>query len=764
MPKIKQLLDQEPLPVIAIIKKITSANDFTLTNSNGIPLFELLLKETFENQQLSKLYQAWLKELASKYTKDDLKLDDILRKILNKKEVENIDTDAVLFLIRAGASLEGVDLVPLLSTQIPFPTAIVKELIYKHGLNVNELNNFLRNLLDHLRAQYGLDLTNRFLESIHSLLELGADINTQTTGGDTLLHILIRMASAVSPITLAIGHKLVSVTNKRSLLGILGEVLTLDDYWPIIAQLFRNNANINVGLTNYKNETIFSPLFRTNNFEGLMFLVRHGVHPDSILDDEGVPLLHYLVHSKQGFQARLIEELGEHGANLDIKDGEGNTARSLLQSNAKALNTFDTLNTISKGRPTRRNTQFANPQPTLPSPDLRKQNHQIALEAALDLIPLQMSEILRLISFGADPNTKNSNGDTALHLLIKSRINPQLDNSIRPMIQSLVKEYQADVSVEDDQRQTPLQLVLSQQSPDLKLAMFLVRAKADPNTCISDGTPLLHLVADRPHSNPSVRTLVENYHANIELTNRSGHSILDIAINKPQRDILAIGHYLKLGAQLKDWTWKKLTSETMITQAELSVLYKKDKIACGCLLNELLINKAPDQELSPQFYSVIKEYKECILDYIKYSFTAKGQVSVLLEALDPDSALGKLMWLKRGGLENGFFALLKHGWSNTNLNCGRLRECHILLERSVADIQFFDGEELPKSSRSDLLVSVLAHSTLPLATKHKITGKFSEAQKQAILDYATTHKNLSDFEHNKIVSALSIDTGEPRPA
>src|ERR1700730_4966357 len=69
------------------------------------------------------------------------------------------------------------------------------------------------------------------------------------------------------------------------------------------------------------------------------------------------------------------------------------------------------------------------------------------------------ADALSLIRAGADPDVKNANGDTILHLLVKYNIFSR-DSHNNKAITDLVKECGAKINIKNGNDKTPLQVLL----------------------------------------------------------------------------------------------------------------------------------------------------------------------------------------------------------------------------------------------------------------------------------------------------------------
>jgi ankyrin repeat protein len=137
-----------------------------------------------------------------------------------------------------------------------------------------------------------------------------------------------------------------------------------------------------------------------------------------------------------------------------------------------------------------------------------------------------IDDALFLISYGADPNTRDEHGKSLLHRLI-----PFFDHNLRRIPQyhmepivRLVTQYHVDIDIQDATNQTPLQSLINQYDWSTDDMLFLVAYGANPNTQDAQGKSLLHKLICRrfetdlaERNKEAIIRLITLYKANIHI-------------------------------------------------------------------------------------------------------------------------------------------------------------------------------------------------------------------------------------------------------
>lgn len=776
MPELQRLINQKPRDFLALAKAIKSGKDFNMEDAQGHSLFEILMDETFtsKNAQHKHFYEAWLNRFLCDY-RSNLNLDDLLKKILNKKGIgKAINFDQILFLIRAGASPNitneyNVPLLLFFTHYQGFRSADVEELVLRHGVAVDEPLAVVNepSLDDKTCLRLFLDSEENPNQPpnwpvIMHLIGVGANVNTQNSNGDTALHLLVKK-------TLEPQHRLIKLFR------------SLPNYEAFIIKLSQSGADLTI--LNNQGQAIFSPLF--NNFpthlDSIMRLVRLGIHPDHIKDSQGKPLLHYLLDVKNGsFNPTFIAELASYHANFDISDAQGQTIEQILaktnyETTRRKIVTImkdcvykdipyspiDCVNDlVEKHSSTQQDMPLlhyavSNINPEHYPKDFfqgvlreikRRTNINItnatgetALMVLLNQKPLKLRMIMALIALGADVNSKNKQGNTLLHLLVIEKITKRHDAAtIDELIGQLAMRYKADFSVTNNHGKTPVQEVMDHPKSKTGDILNLVYLGANPNVCKTAGTPFLHYLTDEKNRNTLTR-VVSNYQADINIKNQDGHTILDLEISSPSRHIERMHAYVQLGATFSKDSFQKLTAQDGLSDKDLRILHFEfaDDNTVGCFLFKLMFGK-PGQLASKQFYNLAKVYEDSIIDYVN-TLSPEGKALAFFDILAERSALGIL--LLKTSSSPGFFARFNRTATHSPTYSKKFLDL-------LSTIPFYQNGEL---SNPELLVYVLSHCSLTNDLKDRVMRGFSSEGMKVFRNYLL----MSNHTNEQIVRTLT---------
>ena len=187
-------------------------------------------------------------------------------------------------------------------------------------------------------------------------------------------------------------------------------------------------------------------------------------------------------------------------------------------------------------------------------------------------------EAFDLVKAGANPNVKNQEGDSLLHLLVKYNAFYR-DSHNNLYIRALVNHYNADINQKNAAGMTPLQCLLCDIGFLTKDAMFLVRLGADPNSKNLEGDSLLHLLTKfndfyrDDHNNIAIDELVQKHKADINIVNLRGKTPLECMLDNigflTENAMLLV----KLGANPNSKNSQGLSLLALLNQYNL---YKRD--------------------------------------------------------------------------------------------------------------------------------------------------------------------------------------------
>lgn len=153
--------------------------------------------------------------------------------------------------------------------------------------------------------------------------------------------------------------------------------------------------------------------------------------------------------------------------------------------------------------------------------DIENNDHLTPLQALLKN-SFNTEAVMKLVRLGANPNTKNSEGESLLHLLIKNNKNGC--NNIA--IEELIDVHHANINIQNAAGFTPFQCFMNSGSVTRETAMTLVRLGADSNTKTdTKGNSLLHLLVTHNKNglyDRAIKNLVTLYKADINIENNAG--------------------------------------------------------------------------------------------------------------------------------------------------------------------------------------------------------------------------------------------------
>lgn len=164
--------------------------------------------------------------------------------------------------------------------------------------------------------------------------------------------------------------------------------------------------------------------------------------------------------------------------------------------------------------------------------DLFGENNQTKKLRILMNASFTLNKAMELIKAGANPNTKNDNGNSFLHILINHHA-AHYDSRHYEYIKILVEVYKADINQKNARGMTSLQCFLHNSGFITEDVMLFVRLGADPDTKDSDGNSLLHILThynniyNDSHNQDAINELITEYKADVNITNSAGETALE---------------------------------------------------------------------------------------------------------------------------------------------------------------------------------------------------------------------------------------------
>lgn len=167
------------------------------------------------------------------------------------------------------------------------------------------------------------------------------------------------------------------------------------------------------------------------------------------------------------------------------------------------------------------------------------------LKNVLNASYIKIGDAMDPIRSGANSNIKSDYGYSFLHLLVGIFYKKSIDNNqdrkyIMQKIEELVLRHHADIHILDANKETPLQVLLSNSVYPADL-LSLVKLGANSNTRTRDGRSLLHRILESPEyiaTLPIIKELITKYNASIYITNSAGRTPLEYLLEKVDKKTL----------------------------------------------------------------------------------------------------------------------------------------------------------------------------------------------------------------------------------
>jgi ankyrin repeat protein len=362
--------------------------------------------------------------------------------------------DRVSFLLNHGADVNG----RANDGSTPLHTAAyvlcheVVQLLLDSGADVDSRDDQGRTSLHLATAELECEEEAEARDILKLLLERGANANTQDNDGATPLLVAVR-GRWVNISSLLLEHGAEPNMKNRDGESSLHQLLTYmwspynnSDSCGIARLLLGHGANVND-----KDKDYTTPLhlaMKKGSYDVAQILLERGAEPNVANKDGNTPLHlilkamldydEFLPDDDEVLTASLVRLLLEHGANVNAMDKDRTTPLLLA-------------------------------------------------------IQREMYEITRsLLVCSAEPNVKNNDGKTPLHLLLDGDFSN--DDGI-PDLARLLLDRGADVNAQDQNHATPLLPAVELHMDDI--ALILLEHGADPNVKNTRGKTPLHLLLER---------------------------------------------------------------------------------------------------------------------------------------------------------------------------------------------------------------------------------------------------------------------------
>ena len=398
---------------------------------------------------------------------------------------------AINVLLKAGADVNIVGVVGDTCLHRAISADCNKEVlqaIINHGANVDATNKWNESSL-----LLACDEGN--IDAINVLFSAGADVNIVDAVGETCLHKAISADCSRKVLQTIINHGAkVDATNKlneSSLLLACGKG-NID----AINVLFNARADVNI-VDAVSNTCLHRAIIKECSMKVLQTIVDHGADVNAINKWNQTALA--LASMERNVDA--INVLLNAGADPNIADVDGNTC--LHDATKKDCRKEVLQSIIDHGA----NVNVTN-----------KQNFTALMMAC---IKGNVGVVSVLLNARTDPNRVNADGDTCLHVAIRT-------NCSKDILQSLIK-HGANVNATNKQNLTALMIACTKGNVDA--ISVLLNAKADPNIPDAYGDTCLQNAVGEIN-NADVLQAIIVLSANVNATNKWNETALEIALMK----------------------------------------------------------------------------------------------------------------------------------------------------------------------------------------------------------------------------------------
>ena len=363
-------------------------------------------------------------------------------------------------------------------------------------------------------------LSRNHIQIAELLLQHGAKVGARGLGEKTLLHLAITELMRVDgDVSDAVSFLLKHGADANSRADDLSTPLVLhmetDELdFKVVELLLKHGANVN-----YMAGDCLTPLYmavREGDFEVVELLLKHGADVNS----RDLPL--HMAVRRGNFE--VVELLLKHGADLHSRDEKGKTPMHLASDNVIAGSSDVAQLLLERGADVNsQDNDYATPlliavhHPDNPTgsflldhgadPNVKNDDGDSLMHLLFSCNWMSNSEsdvlslTRSLLEHGAEPNVANKDGKTPLHLVLEAII-PYYREHNAEMIFSrfalLLLHHGADVNAQDKGHRTPLFLAIQQKMHDLSRA--LVTHGAEPNLKDDNGKTPLHVLLENNSS------------------------------------------------------------------------------------------------------------------------------------------------------------------------------------------------------------------------------------------------------------------------
>lgn len=426
-------------------------------------------------------------------------------------------------------------------------------------INIKEFIEIIPNIIDEKNINLAMELFNKV-----------EDINEQDENGDTILHNILKYSGQELLAIEILKYPSININIKNnydeSIFYIAACKATNKE---IFLKILAKGANINEYSEDDDNSLLHSAVNCTNE-SAILFFIKNGIDINRMNRSGATPLI-LLAEKEKWFNYDIAEILLENGANINLKNNDGNSALHYLVrdkiENVELLLKYDAdVNIVNNDNETPILTAvlYGGKQEVIELLIRYKADINIAnnsgktpLFYAIEKNNLDIAKILILA--GADATIKDLEGNSAYKLalinnykniysLIEKNIiqNKTDDNNIEELfmrackngnfgvVEMLISKNNLDITYVDDDGRTPLHYVA--RIGKVSIGEFLIKQGININYRDKFEQTALHFATSARQKN-MVELLIKNG-ADLEAKDKDGITPIHFIVNRGQDDIL----------------------------------------------------------------------------------------------------------------------------------------------------------------------------------------------------------------------------------
>lgn len=324
------------------------------------------------------------------------------------------------------------------------------------------------------------------VSTITNLRNYGVDFEVKDNEGNTPLHNAAKydyIYNKISIKELLKSRMNVNLQNNNGYTPL--HYACLNGNFTAVLELLKSTLNLELKTTN--GDTALNIATRNGDYKTCKELINHGSLINTKNNQQNTPLLNSASHPNDK-TLKLTLELIKNGAKLNDIDSHGDT---LLHKSSLSKSYYTTKTILNK------DSLLAD----------KSNNHgDIPLHNAAFNHDYHISKLL--LSHTSNPNVKNIDGNTPLHILAsKDKINLHKSQCSEKHIANLLLKSGADINARNNDGDTPLHL--SAKSGNKEIIQFLIKHGSDRGICNNQGKKPLYYSLERNESK-TVNLLIQN--------------------------------------------------------------------------------------------------------------------------------------------------------------------------------------------------------------------------------------------------------------